>query len=260
MQLPVMNFRDVSGYRNRYGEVMKPGMVFRGAALDKLTEADVAYMEDTLHIRYILDYRDETEAAAKPDVSFAKAEYIRIGAMKSGRAWDENAQRDRKRGLDFATLLQEARNQEMLVEMGVHLTDCYRHMPFGNPAYQVLFDRLLRNDGHVYFHCSAGKDRTGLSAMLIMMALGMTEEDIIGEYMLSNDYLKEINEQIYESRSIPAQVRPLIAPLMEVVESNICASLNAIKEKYASFEEFLECEYQIDEAARKKLREIYCQA
>ena len=90
----------------------------------------------------------------------------------------------------------------MLVKNQEHLTNCYRYMPFGNPAYEALFERVLCGDGGVYFHCSAGKDRTGLSAMLIMMALGMSEEDIIHEYMLSNIYLKPVNEGLCRSCGI----------------------------------------------------------
>ena len=52
-------------------------------------------------------------------------------------------------------------------------------MAFDNPAYHRLFELLLRDEGHIYFHCSAGKDRTGVSAFLIMIALGMSEEDAI---------------------------------------------------------------------------------
>lgn len=63
-------------------------------------------------------------------------------------------------------------------------------MPFNNKAFDKLFKLLLKNDGSVYYHCSAGKDRTGIATFLIMMALDMNEEDAINEYLLSNKYLK----------------------------------------------------------------------
>lgn len=63
-------------------------------------------------------------------------------------------------------------------------------MAFENPAYRRLFELLLRNDGNLYFHCTAGKDRTGVAGFLIMMALGMDEKDAVNEYLLSNQYLK----------------------------------------------------------------------
>ena len=63
-------------------------------------------------------------------------------------------------------------------------------MPFNNKAFDKLFKLLLKNDGSVYYHCSAGKDRTDIATFLIMMALDMNEEDAINEYLLSNKYLK----------------------------------------------------------------------
>lgn len=64
-------------------------------------------------------------------------------------------------------------------------------MAFDNPVYQRLFALLLQNDGNLYFHCTAGKDRTGGDGFLIMMALGMDEKDAVKEYLLSNQYLKQ---------------------------------------------------------------------
>ena len=63
-------------------------------------------------------------------------------------------------------------------------------MAFENPAYRRLFELLLRNDGNLYFHCTACNDRTGVAGFLIMMALGMDEKDAVNEYLLSNQYLK----------------------------------------------------------------------
>ncbi len=271
MQLPIMNFRDVSGYRNTYGEVMRPGKIFRGAVLDRLTLEHVAYMEDVLGIRYILDYRDVWEAEPRPDAVFSKAEYLRIGAMKSGPQPDsarESEKRDRQKqekkndkikSLDFASLLRDPETRAMLLSNQEHLSACYRYMPFGNLAYQAMFERLLKGDGGVYFHCSAGKDRTGLSAMLIMMALGMSEEDMIREYLLSNEYLKDVNDAICKSAGIPAEERERLVPMLGVVEKNIRLSLTAIREQYNSYEAFLENEYGIDEVARQQLRNMYCE-
>ena len=265
MQLPIMNFRDVSGYRNRYGEVMKAGKIFRGGPLDRLSAEEVSYMEDVLGIRYILDYRDAAEAASKPDVAFDKAEYLRIGAMKGDpqreRQMAERNQQmdDKRRSLDFATLLQDPQMRTMLMANQTHLTNSYRHMVFDNPAYHALFERLLRGDGHVYFHCSAGKDRTGLSAMLIMMALGMSEEDIVYEYLLSNEGLREVNAYLCRTCNISPEEAEKLAPMLGVVESNIRAALAAMYEKYNSAEAFLEGEYGIGEAARQNLRKMYCE-
>lgn len=249
-ELKVRNFRDVSGYRNRYGETMKPNMIFRGATLDQLTREDVAYMEEDLGIRYILDYRDEKEATLAKDIVFTNATYERIGALQ--------LQQQSEDGFDFGALLQGEMTKEKLEFLMEYIREGYRFMPFNNPAYHRLFELLVRDDGHIYFHCSAGKDRTGISAFLIMLALGMSEEDGMEEYLLSNEYLKAYNDLLVNQLGISKEIEQYCAPLLYVQKENILLSISAIKEKYESYDDFLLHEYGLDEEKRKKLRRIYC--
>ena len=67
-ELKIRNFRDVSGYQNQDGQVMKKNKIFRGASLDQITFDDALYMEKELGIHYILDYRDEKESLMSQDI------------------------------------------------------------------------------------------------------------------------------------------------------------------------------------------------
>lgn len=249
-ELKIRNFRDVSGYTNKYGEVMKPHMIFRGAALDRISNEDARYMEDELGIHYILDYRDEKESSLAKDIDFSNAIYERIGALQLKQHSDS--------GFDFWAMLEGEMTQVKLQFLIDYIRDGYRFMPFDNPAYHKLFELLLRNDGHVYFHCSAGKDRTGVSAFLIMLALGMSEEDGIKEYLLSNEYLKPYNDHLVAQLGIPKEMEKYCEPLLYVPKENILLTISSIKEKYQNYDDFLLSEYGLDEEKRKKLRLIYC--
>ncbi|MEG0277090.1 MAG: tyrosine-protein phosphatase [Coprobacillus sp.] len=249
-ELKVRNFRDVSGYRNKYGEVMKPEMIFRGASLDKISVEDVKYLEDKLGICYILDYRDEKEASLAKDIDFPNAVYERIGALQ--------LKQHSESGFDFGAMLQGEMTKEKLQFLIEYIREGYRCMAFDNPAYHRLFELLLRNDGHIYFHCSAGKDRTGISAFLIMLALGMSEEDGIDEYLLSNEYLKLYNDHLMAQLGISKEMEKYCEPLLYVQRENILLTISSIKEKYETYDEFLLHEYGLDEEKRKKLRLIYC--
>lgn len=249
--LPIMNFRAIHGYTNQYGETMKDNCIFRGAALHMLKAEDIAYMEDELGIRYILDYRDEQEACQAEDAAFIKAKYERIGALQVEHA--------DKAGFDFGAIVQNGLTEEMFVFVLEYLKEGYRKMAFDNPAYHRLFELLLRDDGRVYFHCSAGKDRTGVAGFLIMLALGMSEDDAVREYLLSNKYLEKTNEKFCEQMKIPKDMREKCAPLLFVQEEFIRYTINAIKEKYQNYDEFLESEYGLDVKKRARLREIYCE-
>lgn len=248
--LPVNNFRDVSGYRNGAGLVMKRNKIFRGAALNHLTKEDAEYLHRELGIRYVLDYRDEKEATAKRDVLCDGMEYQRIGALISS---------GESQGFDFGELLSGEMTGQHLLFMRDYLMDGYRHMAFDNPAYHRLFELLLRNDGHIYFHCSAGKDRTGVSAFLIMLALDMSEEDAIAEYLKSNQLLEGFVAEFYRQHPVAPEYRKYSDSLLYVTRENIQVTIDAIRAKYASYPEFLEKEYGIDAEKRRILQSIYCE-
>lgn len=95
--MDIRNFRDISGYTNRDGKVMKKNRIFRGGALNHITQEQADYLENTLGIRYILDFRDEQEAKMAQDYRFAAAKYEQIGALRVPKH-DEY-------GFDFETII-----------------------------------------------------------------------------------------------------------------------------------------------------------
>ncbi|MCD7807783.1 MAG: tyrosine-protein phosphatase [Erysipelotrichaceae bacterium] len=247
MKLNINNFRELSGYTNKDGKTMKSGKIFRGAALDQITDEEATYMEDTLGIRYILDYRDEGEAHLTPDYHFSKASYERISALHI----------DDQEGFDFGNMMSGKMTVAKLKGMLEYLQLGYKYMPFNNDAYKRLFEILLEDNGHIYFHCSAGKDRTGVSAFLIMMALGMSEEDGVKEYMKSNDYLKSYVVNFYKEHPSAHLVKKYVDKLLFVQEENIRLVIKTMHDKYPSYEEYFEKELNVDQTKLLRLKEIY---
>ena len=251
MKLSINNFRDVSGYVNKDGKVMKKNRIFRGASLHNLTDEEAEYLEKELHIRYVFDYRDHKEAETKPDVVSKGTYYERISALKVGNP--------RFEGFDFGELLSNNMSKENMQFMIEYLQDGYMHMPFKNEAYQKLFECLLKNDGNVYYHCSAGKDRTGVATFLIMIALGISEEEAIREYLLSNQYLESFVQGFYKEKQIPIEYRKYCDVLLYVCEDNIQLTIEKIKERYSDYDSFLEAEYELTKEKREQLVSIYCE-
>ncbi len=249
--MEIRNFRDISGYRNRDGKVMKKSRIFRGGALDRITKEQADYFENTLAVRYILDFRDKKEAEMAKDYVFHTALYEQIGALRV-QAHDEN-------GFDFEKIIKNKMDAGQFQYIFAYLKEGYQTMAFGNPAYQRLFDLLLKDDGNIYFHCTAGKDRTGVAGFLIMMALGMDEEDAVQEYLLSNQYLKQEADALAAQLKIPEEYRQMFAPLLGVEESLIRLTIGSIRTKYSDYDEFFEKEYKLDREKRKRLVEIYCE-
>jgi protein-tyrosine phosphatase len=131
----------------------------------------------------------------------------------------------------------------------------YEQMPNNIKNYAPLFNTLLEANENesVLFHCTAGKDRTGLGAVLILSVLGVPEEIIIQEYYLSNRYTKYL-----ANTGMLSQIKPEIANVLAGVERKyIIASLNAIKAKYGSVISMLEQEIGLGQAKRQLLMNKY---
>ena len=246
----IRNFRDVSGYTNKYGETLKKNMIFRGASLDKIDHDTVDFLEKELNIRYIIDYRSHSEKRASPNQRFSHAQYIQAPVL------DESI--EIYQGFDFHQLIQGKINKDNIRQLYDFLLDQYKKFPFAIKAYKQLFDCLLNCDGGVYFHCSAGKDRTGISAFLAMIALGMKEEDCIQEYLLSNALIYRYNEEVLKLMHCDDELKDLYKKLLYVEKQYLLNAIQSIKEKYSSYDEFLLKEYGLDENKRLKLRNYYC--
>lgn len=168
------NFRDLGGYRTLSGQTVRRGKVYRTASMAALTDRDVASL-GALGIRTICDFRGPEESRAAP-TRLPPQNPPRIDALPIHVAGNLQA------------LLSDGKSTG--ADMRRALSDTYRIFVRDHvKAYRGLFDRLI--DGPDYplvFHCSAGKDRTGLAAALILSALGVSRDTIREDYLLTNTH------------------------------------------------------------------------
>lgn len=168
------NLRDLGGYRAADGRRVRMGRVFRSASLAHLTEADLARF-GTLGIRTICDLRGARESGRAPSrlpgESAPEVVPLPIEPLV-GASLRDLLRREEATGEDTYALLQAA----YAAYAGEHL-----------PRYRQLF-ALLGEDGRLplLFHCSAGKDRTGFGAALLLTALGVPRETVMADYLATN--------------------------------------------------------------------------
>lgn len=168
-----INFRDLGGYPTPDGRKVRWGTLFRSGAMDTLTDGDYAYLQ-RLGIKTICDLRASQERSAAP----TQKERIAPGADYV--AWDYDLHFD-------AGALKQAFTaggdpKEAAIRM---MSSFYRTMPkeFA-PRYRAAFDALKAGDG-LLFNCSAGKDRTGLLAALVLTTLGVAPDAVMADYAMS---------------------------------------------------------------------------
>ena len=175
------NIRDIGGLKTKDGHQIKYGKLYRGGALLKINEDD-AKIIDGFHLTDIIDFRNEDEFADMPDYCPKGAKMHNIPVLKKD---PDSAKKRETKGQDGNLLwfigdhtsgfehLKQVYGEFVTTEEGVH-------------AFKEFFKILLNNDVVTYFHCSQGKDRTGFAAYLLEIALGVSHEDALDDYLLSN--------------------------------------------------------------------------
>ncbi|MEG1131990.1 MAG: tyrosine-protein phosphatase [Romboutsia sp.] len=245
------NFRDLGGYKTKDGRAVKWGLFYRSEDLSNLKDNDLKYFE-SLGIKYVLDYRSEDEVSRNPDVQVKLVKNINIPGMNI--KGNDN--------LDMTTYVEQIlQGSTMDINPEDLLREAYKIMPLDNPAYKELF-KLFRNPENtaILQHCTAGKDRTGVGSALILLALNVDEETIIKDYLESNDNRKSFTKNImetYKDYMKDEKVKKMIEGILGVDETLIKSSLNSIKNKYGTYEDYFKNEYELDEDELDKLRNKY---
>ena len=164
----VFNFRDLGGYAARDGRTLRWHTLFRADGLDRLTSNDVEVLRP-FGLRTVIDLRmpHELEQRGRFPVDTYPVTFHHLSVMD--KTWDREAAADED--LPPAEFL-HARYSEMLDDAGPRYVDALRLLaaPDALPAV---------------FHCAAGKDRTGLLAMLVLGTLGVAHDDIVEDYALT---------------------------------------------------------------------------
>ena len=171
-----VNFRDMGGYPAADDKRVKWGHLFRSGSMNRLTEADRVHLAER-GIRTVIDFRTESEHAHEPnDWGMALGEgYWRRPHDETFGNWSD---------LDPARLGTE-RDAEKVLEAG------FRKLPEQQAvAYAEMFRRLAAGEVPAVIHCTAGKDRTGGGAALILAMLGVPREHIVADFLLTQRAFK----------------------------------------------------------------------
>lgn len=195
----VKNARELGGYKTTDGRTVKSGKLLRTGKLVKATDEDKQKLVDTYHLTKDIDFRFDAEIAKDPDPTLPGVEYYNFPAV----------------GISMIDLTSEegqgytkdALNSLIKMDKDGNLINSYYKMMYrslyvtddGLNAYRNFFQQLLAANGNtVLWHCSAGKDRTGNAAMLLLIALGVDKETAIQDYLLTNDYVAADKKAAYD--------------------------------------------------------------
>lgn len=244
------NLRDIGGYNTEDGKAFVTfGMLFRSEMPSSMTEDGISVIRN-LHIKQILDFRSDLEEEANPHVSTLLTNYKRVSALK-----EDIASSGMKR-------IQEIiENPEIGLLLNKEFLDSYSRMFIHNDAFRMMFQFLLKGNTPLLFHCVNGKDRTGVAAALILFALGVPEETIIYDYMLTRVLCKKkIEMGVEKFRTIcpeDERINEILTTFYSVREQAIQNTLQAIRSGYESSGTFFKEEMGLSQQDLNVLKKRY---
>lgn len=240
------NFRDLGGYRTADGRRVRWGRVYRSDHLGDLSDEDLAYLE-RLGIRTLCDFRSAIERESSPD-RLEPPLVVNPDISDDRFAMDELQERiltGRVEDVDWGNLLVEGNSA-----FARDYTEQYT-------TFFSLFEDA--ENLPVVFHCTAGKDRAGFAAALLLSALGVPRETVIADYMLTQPYTQDHIEgtlRVIRFASLFRTDTELIRPLFGVRLEYIGAAFDSAEAGYGSMDAYLEQALELTPEKRNALREL----
>lgn len=256
----VTNFRELGGYRVESGRRIKNGQFYRCAGLSKLDESDFKILND-LDLKIIVDLRSIGEKENEPDVVPPGCEYYHHSGIVTMD--DPNHLSNQYGGnMDMKSAVIDILQKKIdMADPMEYLKDCYKTMAEHSESFKALFDLIKNNpDKPIAFHCTAGKDRTGVAAALILLSLGASEETVMEDYLLSNICRKAENDVVIDSLkgySTEDSLLNIIRAMLEVNAELLNAYFHRVKELYGTWDDYFEQAIGLSSEERRLLKERY---
>ena len=253
----VPNLRDLGGWPTRDGGYVRAGLLYRSIELDKLAGADMAAFAG-LGIRSVYDLRTEAERTAQPDRLPPGTEYVVVDVLKDS----VNAAPAQL----FKVLADPQAAEEMLGGgKGLALFESgYREifsLPSARAAYHRLFSDLTREEHRpALVHCTTGKDRTGWAAASLLMLLGVPDDLVMKEYLLTNAQLLPAEKPLIDRFQAQGGDPDVLRPVVGVAPQYLEAALDEMRKEFGTIGGYFTEGLQMDEGAQKALRAAFVES
>lgn len=235
------NFRDVGGYKTAAGKTVKWGEIYRSAEISRLTDQDLKTFEDR-NIKQVFDFRGKEEAASAPDKLPAGTHYLLCSAGSNHLGKDAMP--------DFKDLN----------KLSNFLIDFYGNVDSLAIRYRPLFQAMLASGDNeaILYHCTGGRDRTGIATALVLYSLGVPQQTIEEDYIASNYYLKDSNKAMFSKMGkLSDEQIEAISKALELKPIYLQTTFKALEKRYGSIDQFFKDGLGINEQARKQLVDKY---
>jgi protein-tyrosine phosphatase len=233
------NFRDLGGYAARDGRTVRWRQIFRSNHLGHVTKADTEILRG-LGVKCAFDFRGTEERAAalcgirEIAVHSLPIEPTVVASLRARAA--------------AGTALSPADAVDVM-------RDSYRnYVRHNTESFRALFAHPLEDRAPLVIHCTAGKDRTGFACALILHALGVPDDVIADDYLLTNHFYRRDPNS---SSDLPDDVRQVLG---SVEKSFLAAAFEVIAEEYGDLEAYFNDGLNLGARERLRLKARYLEA
>ena len=244
------NFRDLGGYRTLDGNLVRRRLLYRSDSLHTITRADLKCLSD-LDLEWIVDFRSPREKKDWPDRLPAgmAARIVEIPIVDSSTQIYQQSSRDE--------ILKNLKN----IDPFHYLTGTNVELATRFTAEMRSFvNVLLSSSGRpVLFHCTAGKDRTGFAAAITLRVLGVPQDLVLEDYLLTNKYYYAAQRRrLLLLRLLKGKkIAGVVSGMLKADASYLSAAFQAIDQNHGSFENYVLDALGLTRRETSRLKDLY---
>lgn len=244
----IANFRDLGGHTTRDGRRVARGRLLRSGHLGRASDSDLALLAD-LGLRRVFDFRTSGDIKAEgADRLPEQTESVLLAMPDPAQGGGIRELMEHSGPEQLELIFGEGRAEKMMAAAAAGLVR-ERREPFAR------FLKALAETQTVpaLFHCSAGKDRAGWAGSVALLTLGVPEDQVIEQYLLSNRATEAIIDQARARGHVLGH--SVLNPIVTVRREYIEASFDAIRKDWGDFDTYLHRGLGISSAERESIRE-----
>lgn len=250
--------RELGGYVLPDGRRVKRGLLLRGGALSNLSDSDRDILRNRFNIVADFDFRTEEEIRRAPDRVLAGVKFIWFPAIdpETEKAADLSLPKEAYR--DLPTWLVANSCNRTVQDLASRLYTDMVTNEWTQIQYAAFLQSILNTSegGALFWHCSQGKDRTGLGAAFILCALGADRELILQDYIISEEYYREEFER-YGAMVATEEERAVLRTFISVNVNYFIDALDLIDRQWGSLENYIKGPLCLTDDDIRVLRERY---
>ena len=226
----IINSRDLGGIVNADGKTIRKGLLLRTANLSQASDGDLTKLAEEYHLSLAIDFRTNAERSGHPDRLPRNVEYLCMPVFAEATAGIT-----REDGTPTPYALPD---MVQLYRTMIASPDCKRAL---SSVLMAIFTHDY-DTGAVLWHCTAGKDRSGVVSSLVLAALDVSREEIMRDYAVNDDTFIVQADALYRRALRSGRPEPVAATVRDVflaMPKYIESSFAAIDAEFSSSERYL---------------------